>query len=192
MCNSWLCNSCEDTMRRALHVYFMKYRFTHPTAEDFLKTLEEVSGQNLRWYFDQAVYGTQILDYEILKAESGRTDWFGKNLPDEKKGVTVYHTEVTVHRKGDFIFPVDVLIRFDNGETAHAGWDGRDRWIRYAYDKKAKLLSAEIDSDRAIGLDKDRFNNSFVAQGAESGRHKLIHYWIVLQQFVGQLLAWFA
>ncbi len=182
----------EDTMRRALHVYFMKYRFTHPTAEDFLKTVEEVSGQNLRLYFDQAVYGTQVMDYEILKAESQRTDWFGRKLPDEKKGVTVYHTEVTVHRKGDFIFPEDVQIRFENGETVHERWDGRDRWIRYSYDKKAKLLSAEIDHDNAIGLDKDEFNNSFVSQGDEAGRHKLVHYWIALQQFAGQLLAWFA
>jgi hypothetical protein len=182
----------EDTMRRAMHVYFMKYRFTHPTAEDFLKTVEEVSGQNLRWYFDQAVYGTQVLDYEILKANSERTDWFEKKLPDEKKGVTTYHTQVIVHRKGDFIFPVDVLIHFDNGETVKERWDGRDRWIRYVYDKKAKLLSAEIDHDRAIGLDKDEFNNSYLAQGDEAGRHKLVHYWIVMQQFAGQLLAWLA
>ena len=28
-----------------MHAYFMKYRFTHPTKEDFLKTIEEVSGR---------------------------------------------------------------------------------------------------------------------------------------------------
>ena len=26
-------------------------------------------------------------------------------------------------------------------------WDGKDRWIRYTYDKKTKLVSAEIDPD---------------------------------------------
>ena len=59
----------EDTLRQALHTYFMRYRFTHPTGEDFLKTIEEVSGKDLRWYFNQAVYGTQILDY----SHSGRS-----------------------------------------------------------------------------------------------------------------------
>ena len=34
----------EETFRNALHTYFMRYRFTHPTKEDFLKTVEEVSG----------------------------------------------------------------------------------------------------------------------------------------------------
>ena len=37
----------EDTMAKAMHTYFMKYRFTHPTKEDFLKTIEEVSGKDL-------------------------------------------------------------------------------------------------------------------------------------------------
>src|SRR5580704_3654686 len=57
----------EDTMAKAMHVYFMKYRFTHPTKEDFLKTIEEVSGKDLRWYFDQAIFGSPVLDYEVLK-----------------------------------------------------------------------------------------------------------------------------
>jgi aminopeptidase N len=37
----------EDTMAKAMRTYFMKYRFTHPTKEDFLKTIEEVSGKDL-------------------------------------------------------------------------------------------------------------------------------------------------
>ena len=66
----------EDTMRKAIHTYFMKYRFTHPTGEDFLKTLEEVSGQNLRWYFDQAVSGTALMDYEVMDMHSDPLPWY--------------------------------------------------------------------------------------------------------------------
>src|SRR3990172_5110713 len=47
----------EETLRRALQTYFQRYRFTHPTEEDFLKTVEEVSGRDLGWFFDQAVRG---------------------------------------------------------------------------------------------------------------------------------------
>ncbi len=32
-----------DTMDEALRTYFMRYRFTHPTREDFLHTIEEVA-----------------------------------------------------------------------------------------------------------------------------------------------------
>src|SRR5271170_401996 len=55
----------KGTMQKAMRVYFMKYRFTHPTKEDFLKTIEEVSGRNLRWYFDQAIDGSQVMDYKV-------------------------------------------------------------------------------------------------------------------------------
>jgi hypothetical protein len=182
----------EDTLRRALHTYFMRYRFQHPTGEDFLKTVEEVSGQNLRWYFDQAVSGTQILDYEILTTESDRDDWALKDPPKEKKGETAYTTRVLVHRKGDFIFPVDVLVKFDNGEQVREHWDGRDRWVRYTYNKKAKLVSAEIDPDHAVGLDKDWFNNSYVAEPSSGARSKLSAYWLVFTQFLAQCLAWLA
>ena len=46
----------EPTLRKALHTYFMRYRFTHPTQEDFLRTVNEIAGQDLKWYWDQAVY----------------------------------------------------------------------------------------------------------------------------------------
>ena len=66
----------EETMSKAMHAYFMKYRFTHPTKEDFLKTIEEVSGKDLRWYFNQAVCGSQVLDYEILNVNSFPANWY--------------------------------------------------------------------------------------------------------------------
>jgi hypothetical protein len=180
------------TVQRALQTYFMRYRFTHPTQEDFLNTVEEVSGQNLRWYLDPAVYGTQILDYEVLQASSDRADWYTKNPPHEKKGQTLYQTEVVIHRKGDFVFPVDVLVKFDNGEQATEHWNGRDRWIRYTYEKNAKLVSAEIDPQHNTWLDKDFFNNSRLEDSDEGARHKLTHYWMIFTQFFSQWLAWLA
>jgi hypothetical protein len=181
----------EDTMQRALRTYFERYRFKHPTGEDFLKTVEEVSGKNLRWYFDQAVYGTRVLDYEIMRATSDRIDWYKDNAAKEKKGETVYRSYVVVHRKGDFVFPVDVLVKFDNGEQAREHWDGQDRWVRYTYEKKAKLLSAEVDPDHAIWLDKDLYNNSYVSEevGKRAGS-KLSTYWLGFTQFLAQCLAW--
>jgi hypothetical protein len=180
----------EDTMQRALHTYFMRYRFTHPTPEDFLKTVEEVSGKDLGWYFQLAVYGTQVMDYEVLSVRSGREDWYQKNRPKAKKGETLYHSTVLVHRKGDFIFPVDVRVKFDNGETATEHWDGRDRWVRYQYDKKARIVSAELDPEHQAWLDKDFFNNSYTRKSIQEPHHKLAAYWTVISQFCAQLLAW--
>jgi hypothetical protein len=182
----------EDTMQKAMHTYFMRYRFTHPTGEDFLKTIEEVSGQNLRWYYDQAVYGTSILDYEVLSIRSDRVDWYVQKPPPAKEGQMFYRDTVLVHRKGDFIFPVEVEVKFSNGERRREHWDGRERWIRYTYEKKARVLSAEVDPDHKVLLDRDFFNNSKTESPDRRATRKLSVYWLFVTQGMAQLLAWFA
>jgi hypothetical protein len=109
----------EDTMAKAMHVYFMKYRFTHPTKEDFLKTIEEVSGRDLRWYFNQAVYGTPVMDYKVERIDSLPVNWYEqkKNAGKDDKD-TVYRSYVWLQRKEDFVMPVDVEIKFENGDKA--------------------------------------------------------------------------
>ncbi len=180
----------EDTMQKAMHEYFMKYRFTHPVPEDFLKTIEEVSGKDLRWYFNQAVYGTNVLDYEVMKVDSDPVDWWKKEFKEGKKpGDTEYESQVMIHRKGDFQMPVDVAVKFDNGDVVREHWDGQDRWIRYTYDKKAKVVSAEVDPDHKIWLDRNFFNNSKTAEPDSKATLKLGNYWTFITQLFGQILA---
>ncbi|HEV3510202.1 MAG TPA: M1 family metallopeptidase [Candidatus Sulfotelmatobacter sp.] len=185
----------QDTMAKAMHVYFMKYRFTHPTKEDFLKTIEEVSGKDLRWYFNQAVYGTQVFDYEVLQVESFPVDWYQEKKdkkPKQEKDDTLYQSYVSLHRKEDFIMPVEVEIKFDNGEKVREHWDGQSRWIRYSYQKKAKVVSAEIDPDHTVQLDRNNFNNSYVVEADARPTSKVSNYWQFLTQLASQVMAWWA
>ena len=184
----------EDTMAKAMRAYFMKYRFTHPTKEDFLKTIEEVSGKDLRWYFNQAVYGSQVMDYEVSQAESSPLDWYEekKDKKDSKKPDSLYQTYVTLHRKEDFVMPVVVEIKFDNGEKIREPWDGKSRWTRFSYVKKAKVVSAEIDPDHAVQIDRNNFNNSRVVEANPKPTYKLSTYWLFVTQWVSQAMAWWA
>jgi hypothetical protein len=179
----------EKTLRDALHNYFMRYRFTHPTQEDFLRVVNETARQDLGWYWQQAVYGTQVLDYEVLRADSAPVNWYDEKL-EEKKGETTYETQVLLHRKGDFIYPVEAEIKFDNGESVRVRWDGRDRWVRYVYVKKAKVVSAQIDPDYRVTLDRNYLNNSYVEETQHGATVKLVTYWTFCTQFLGQLLSW--
>ena len=191
----------EDTMAKAMHTYFMKYRFTHPVKEDFLKTLEEVSGKNLRWYFTQAVYGSQVLDYAVIHVDSFPVNWYeekkdqnkdkGKNK-DKQKDDTVYQSYVAVQRKGEFVMPVDVEIKFDNGEKIREHWDGANRWTRFSYQKKAKVVSAELDPDHTVLFDRNNFNDSYVVEENSKPANKLSNYWRFVTQWAGQAMAWWA
>ncbi len=183
----------EQKVRQAQHVYFERYRFKHPTGDDFMSTVNEVAGQNLDWYWNQAVRGTNLLDYRILTTSSERTDWADKNAPrTEKKGETEYQSSVVIHRRGDFIMPVTLEVKFDNGETVRETWDGVDRWHRYKWQKKAKIVSAEIDPDHGIVLDRDRFNNSWLSQPDSHATSKIAGYWMLLTQWFSQFLSWLA
>jgi len=180
----------EQMLQKALRAYFMKYRFTHPTQEDFLRTVNEVAGEDLNWYWQQAVYGTQVLDYKVLKAESTRVDWADKNAPDEKKGETLYETNILLQRVGDFILPVTAEIKFDNGETIRERWVGVERWKRFVYLKKAKVLSVEIDPDHQITMDRNYLNNSISTESHLGAVAKISAHWMFLTQFLAQMLAW--
>jgi hypothetical protein len=179
----------EKTLRDAVHNYFMKYRFTHPTQEDFLRTVNETAQQDLGWYWQQAVYGTQMLDYEVTRADSTPVNWWDEKL-EEKKGETEYETQVLLHRKGDFVFPVEAEIKFDNGESDRVRWDGRERWVRYVYRKKAQIVSVQIDPDYRVTMDRDYLNNSDTDKAQHLAVAKLTAYWTFFTQFMGQMIGW--
>ncbi len=179
----------ERTLRNALHTYFMRYRFIHPTQEDFMRTVNEVAGQDLSWYWQQAVYGTQVFDYAVRRADSIPTNWYEEKAR-EKPGETTYETQVILQRKGDFVFPVEAEIKFDNGESLREHWDGKDRWVRFVYHKKAQIASVELDPDHKITLDGNYLNNSYVATAQHGAIHKIAAYWMFLTQMLAQILSW--
>jgi hypothetical protein len=184
----------EDTMAKAMRTYFMKYRFTHPTKEDFLKTIEEVSGRSLRWYFNQAIYGSQVLDYKVLRIESFPVNWYQekKSRFQKEDKNTVYRSYVWIQRKEDFVMPVEVEIKFDNGEKVREHWDGASRWTKFTYEKKAKAESAEMDPDHKVLIDRNDFNNSYIAEPNPKAAQKLENYWMFVTQWAAQALAWWA
>jgi peptidase M1-like protein len=133
-----------DTLQRIMSTYFARWRFKHPRPNDFFAVVNEVSGRDMTWFFDQVYRGSNVFDYAVERLE---TD------PNKR-------TTVVVRRMGEAIFPVDVLVTFDNGEQARETWDGLDRWKAYAFDRTAGAVSAQVDPDRVLLLDVNYTNNS--------------------------------
>ena len=46
----------EENFRKALKLFLERYSFSNADTEDFRKVLEEVSGKNLEWFFEQFIY----------------------------------------------------------------------------------------------------------------------------------------
>ena len=86
--------------------------------------------------------------------------------------------------------PVDIEVKFDNGDKVREHWDGQDRWVRYTYQKKAKLESVEVDPEHKIQFDRNNFNNSRTAEAHGAAASKLANYWTFISQFFAQFLSW--
>jgi len=174
----------EDTMRQILRAYYERWRFNHPATQDFIAIANEISGQDLNWFFNQAIYSNAVLDYSVSwisskKVKSGEgydftlipgadigsesaEDTANNDAKDQKNGEEkeVYYSRVKVRRIGTFVFPVEVEITFDDGEIIRESWDGQETWTEYRYTKPAKLVSATVDPDHKITLDVNYTNNS--------------------------------
>lgn len=130
----------------------------------------------------------QLLPSELVRRKK-------RQVKDAKKGEkddTFYQSYVTLHRKEDFVMPVEVEIIFDNREKVREHWDGKSRWTRFAYQKKAKVVSAELDPDHTVQIDRNDFNNRFVVEGSGKPAHKLANYWLFVTQILSQALGWWA
>jgi hypothetical protein len=58
----------EKKMDEAMQKYFDEWHFKHPQPNDLRKILEDVSGKNLSWFFDDLIGSTKKLDYKIAFA----------------------------------------------------------------------------------------------------------------------------
>jgi hypothetical protein len=66
----------EDAFKATMKTFFTRYQGKPASTEDFQRTIEEITGVSMQWFFDQWVYGNEIPTYEyawksVKKAEGG-------------------------------------------------------------------------------------------------------------------------
>jgi hypothetical protein len=184
-----------DTLQRILATFFQRWRFRHPRPEDFFAVVNEVSGRDLTWFFDQVHRSSHVVDYAVERLASERPSARGfddsRPVPGyrETTDEAAYRTTVVVRRLGEAVFPVDVVTTFADGTTVREAWDGRDRWRAYTYERAARAVHTEIDPDRVLLLDVNYTNNSrTLAPRAEEAAKKWSLTWMIWLQDL--LLTW--
>ncbi|HKS97632.1 MAG TPA: M1 family metallopeptidase [Terriglobia bacterium] len=184
----------EDVMARVMRTYQQRWRYRHPSTQDFIDVVNEVSGRNMNWFFEQFFYGSNPVDYVIgyvgsepvegkvgLYDEGGKKVLYSEKSADQafaKSQEKRYRSTVTVQRLGEATAPVDVAVHFENGETVREQWDGQYRWIKYVYEKPSKADWAEIDPEHKLTLDANFTNNSFTVHEDNRGAAKWYARWI--------------
>jgi hypothetical protein len=117
----------NDLFKKCLLTFMDRWKYKHPTPLDYFNTFNDVSGQDLGWYWEAWYYQNGgIPDLAISKA-------------DKKDG----HYEVTVENKGDL--PIPVLLTFYAKDKAVGTSTGSAyRWIG------SKSIVINFESNEAV------------------------------------------
>ena len=139
----------------AFRTYIRRWAFKHPTPADFYRTMNDVSGKQLDWFwrewFVEAVKFDQAID-TVATRQDGDTLLVGVAYGNRQPGIEPLRVRFTFSDGStqDFDYPADV-------------WSTNTRrYIReYAFAGK-RLTKIELDPDQRL-MDDDRSNNSWTA-----------------------------
>jgi hypothetical protein len=145
----------RDLMARVLRTYHQRYRFRHPTTQDFINTVNEVTRLDLRGYFEQVLYGSGVVDYAVTELRSepvvereGVYDQNGQRviLAKSDQPPQTYESVVVIRRRGEVTFPVKIEVVFENGRRQSEHWDGAYGWHKLRYVRPERVVSATVFS----------------------------------------------
>jgi peptidase M1-like protein len=110
----------RDAMDRAMREYARRWAFRHPTPADFFRTVENVSGEDLSWFWNEFFYGTDVLDIAVDGVSMRQAD-----------GQTF--AIVQLRRVTSVLFPVTLRLKLDDQSTMDARlpveiWSHGDRY----------------------------------------------------------------
>ncbi|WP_159636485.1 M1 family metallopeptidase [Sphingobacterium composti Ten et al. 2007 non Yoo et al. 2007] len=84
----------QQNLEKTFLQFYEQWKFKHPTPNDFKRVSEEVSGINLKWYFNLFINTTRKIDYAIENVSNKR---------------------VVIRNKSDLAMPLDILIEYTDG-----------------------------------------------------------------------------
>ncbi len=136
----------DELFDKCMQAYYSKWEFKHPQPEDMRKSLEETSGKDLSWLFDDLIQTTNHVDYKL-----GR-------VKQRDNG-----TQVTVKNVGQVDGPIE--INAIKGDSIVAS-----QWIEPG-NRKSTVTFNETDLDAVVIDDNkqipeiNRQNNTWTKKG---------------------------
>ena len=177
----------DDTMTRILRTYSRRHLYGHPTSEDFIATVNEVTGRDYRWFFERTWFSSDLCDYAVsVENEEAREPVGFRDGPDGQparyetrkrtkvpKDARRYEPVVTVRRLGEVRMPVEILVEFADGRSARETWDGEYRWVRFKYPGPGRVVRAVVDPEHKLAIDVNPANNAWVEDSGQARRAAL-------------------
>lgn len=134
----------EEKFDKAMKAYFEAYKFKHPQPEDIRRVLEENSGKDLSWLFEDLIQTTNHVDYKI------------KSVKQTKQGKLV-----TVKNIGQVDGPISVSVLKNDSIV-------EQKWVEPGKKKSTVLIEStdfELVQIDGTGMtpEIDKSNNNWFA-----------------------------
>ena len=132
---------------RAFKTYIERWAFKHPTPEDFFRTLENVSGENLNWFWRGWIINNWRADISVTDVKHQKDKSFITIVNLERLPLPVILEIKTKKGKTDRIkFPVEL-------------WQKNVSWT-FPYNSKDEIESVTFDPDHVLP-DHNEENNTW-------------------------------
>ncbi len=141
----------KERFDTAFREYIRRWAYKHPTPWDFFHTMENVSGEDLAWFWRGWVFNNWKLD-QAVKSVNYIDD-------DMKNG-----SEIIIVNKEQMVMPVTVLIKETNGKihTLHLPveiWQRGAEW-RFTVPTTSEIKEVTLDPENKLP-DYERENNGW-------------------------------
>jgi len=148
----------EETTNDIFREYYRLWGFRHPSSGDFINVVNEVVardhgnkfGNNMNWFFDQTLYGTGVCDYKVAEISNRKYE----------DSDSLYSSTVGLQRTGEVMLPLEISVRFSDGDEITEAWDGKGRYMELTYTGYRNVERVIIDPEYRIRMDVNFVNNS--------------------------------
>jgi hypothetical protein len=142
----------REAFDRAFRAYIRRWQFKHPQPADFFRTMENLSGRNLDWFWRGWVFTTARLDQAIdsVVGSGGRG-----------------RAKVYLSNRREMVMPAELRLVYDDGTNEVVKlpveiWNLGSRFTYSASASARRIVGAELDP-RHVLPDLERGNNTWGA-----------------------------
>jgi len=203
-----------ETMLRILRTFQTRFRFRHPHTQDFIGIVNEMTGKDYSWFFDELFFKTLNFDYGISSISSkkmkehvrGVFDINGKKEEVTKEKIAkkqakdkkmkkkpAYLSKVKVRRFGEARVggesDLKIKVVFEDGSEETVFWKGQERWKEFVFKKPVKAKYTQIDPESIWLIDSNISNNSLKLKPSRKGIFRFIYKIIFMFQNSIQFLS---
>jgi Peptidase family M1 domain len=137
----------DEMFKKCLHAYMDRWHGKHPIPWDFFHTFNDISGQNLNWFWSNWFFSNSYIDLAI------------ENVVKSPEGY-----QIMLKNKGGMAAPVDIVLSYSDGfrETRHQTpqiWQANGRSAVVDLKTSRTLQSAQLQT--GIFVDANETDNGW-------------------------------